>query len=96
MLKVIETHERLDEYAECYSIEIKRDEKALAEMSASDRLSERPEDATLGRNLSYIFAASDFISIAYEAGKAGEEIQFVTKYLNEDEKEITEEEYNKK
>ena len=95
MIKIIETHEKASDYQTRYEIEIFRDGKSLSSMRASDCLSECPEDATLGRDLSFIFNASDFFNIGLEAGKNGEEVIFETKYLDDDENEITAEEFNK-
>ena len=93
MLKVIETHTKFDEDYKAYSIEIKRDEKCLAGIDASDYLSQSPEDATLGRDLNCVFSAINFFTIAYEAGKSGEEVTFEEIFLDDEDNEISEEEY---
>ncbi|MEH7464609.1 hypothetical protein V7166_21870 [Bacillus thuringiensis] len=48
-------------------------------------LSECPEDATLGRDLNFVYDIEDYIKMAYEAGKAGEPLEI--EHIDEDEEE---------
>jgi hypothetical protein len=93
-LRLLETYQKLDKYSDYYSIELFHGEKHLSNVSASDLLSECPEDATLGRALHDVFNVIDFFKIGYEAGKNNEEVSFETKYLDEDENEITKDQFN--
>lgn len=93
MIKIQEIHEKLDEYNRYYCIEIYKDDKEMYRMSGADSLSECPEDATLGRDLNFLFSIPDALKLMYEAGKNNEEIVWKEIYWNEDEEEITKDEF---
>lgn len=46
------------------------------QISVGDSLSECPEDATLGRDLNFVFGIKDLIKMAYDAGKNGEPFNY--------------------
>lgn len=75
MIKVTETSWERD-WEQHYKVLVEKDGKKIEGFSAGP-LCECPEDATLGRDLGYAFSAVDFMRIGYEAGKSGEEIEFV-------------------
>jgi hypothetical protein len=48
-------------------------------------LSECPEDASLERNLGFVYSIEDWIKKAYEAGKSGEPLEII--HENEEDEE---------
>ena len=70
-MKVIEREREADEYGEgeWYEIETPSNHIQVGHME--------PEDATLNRDLDFVYSISDMIEEAYRAGKNGEELIFV-------------------
>ena len=61
-----------------YEIDISKDGKTLIGFYAGP-LQECPEDASLERDLSYVYLAKSFFKLGYEAGKNNEDVKYETK-----------------
>lgn len=71
-MKIIEREQEDNEYGEggFYEIETPSNRISVGHME--------PEDATLNRDLNFVYSIADMIKEAYEAGKNGEELVWVT------------------
>lgn len=68
------TKEQIEENCDQNHFELYIDEKL--EISIGDSLSECPEDATLRRDLNFVFKIKDLVERAYNAGKNGESFDY--------------------
>jgi len=76
MLKIVEQHgDGGNGEGANYRVTAFRDGVKIAGFYAGP-LQECPEDASLERDLSYVYEAIDFFRLGYEAGKKGEEVTF--------------------
>lgn len=86
-MKIVETHdigEDFDEYCGKGSIEVKVTDDTGRSVNV-DIMAGEPEDAVFFRDLSGAYSIADAIKLAYEAGKRGEEMEYV--FVNENDKE---------
>jgi hypothetical protein len=78
-MKVIITHnEDLDNYGEYESYEIKTPKHSI------DFGRMEPEDASLYRDLNCVFSIPDMLQETFDAGKAGEVLEFVKGEVDDD------------
>lgn len=83
MIKIVETFGVDENGSGTYEINAMRDEKRIAGFSAYP-LWECPEDATLERDMSFAYDALRFFKLGYEAGKAGELVEYEEKQEEEE------------
>jgi hypothetical protein len=71
------TDEELEEndFRESYTLEVVKSDGTKIRLCFADG---EPEDATLARDFNDVFSIETAIIAAYEAGKAGEELEFET------------------
>lgn len=79
-MKVIESFKEATEpyynNAGPWKLELVNDKGEIRKLSASEG---EPEDNSFGRDLNFVFSIGDLIKFAYEAGKNGEEYEFIDK-----------------
>lgn len=63
-----------NDWTERYEITIHEDGKKIAGFYVGHI---EPEDATLGRDLSFAYDALKFFKLGYEAGKSGKEVEYI-------------------
>lgn len=74
-IKVTEVHGEYD-YEPIYEITVEKDGKRALGFYVGCI---EPEDASLGRDLSFAYSAVDFFRLGYEAGAAGATVTYETK-----------------
>jgi hypothetical protein len=72
---IIKIYKTKNEYNTTDSFELSVNEQY--QFSVGNGLNECPEDATLQRDLSFVFRIPNLMEQAYEAGKRGEELDII-------------------